>query len=166
MPRRFGQHRQPRSQNAASSLARRASVGRPASGLQLPRSAVKAAPSAGLQGIACVASPAAQLGSSAAPTVRLALCSMVGARQAASAATRVTRHRSPSGQQSRSAANARRYGCRPPGQPRAPAGTRVRPNMSLNRSANGRPAWPCGRLGSSSAARPSRPAAVARLALR
>jgi hypothetical protein len=40
------------------------------------------------------------------------------------------------------------------------------PNMSLNRSANGRPAWPCDRLGSSSAARPSRPAAVARLALR
>ena len=42
----------------------------------------------------------------------------------------------------------------------------VASNMSLNRSANGRPAWPCGRLGSSSAARPSRPAAVARLALR
>ena len=44
--------------------------------------------------------------------------------------------------------------------------SQVRPNKSLNRSANGRPAWPCGRLGSSSAARPSRPAAVARLALR
>jgi hypothetical protein len=40
------------------------------------------------------------------------------------------------------------------------------PNMSLNRSANGWPAWPCDRLGSSSASRPSRPAAVARLALR
>jgi 4'-phosphopantetheinyl transferase EntD len=39
-------------------------------------------------------------------------------------------------------------------------------NSTLNRSANGRPAWPRGRLGSSSAARPSRPAVVARLAPR
>ena len=42
----------------------------------------------------------------------------------------------------------------------------VASNMSLNRSANGRSPWPCGRLGSSSAARPRRPTAVARLALR
>lgn len=39
-------------------------------------------------------------------------------------------------------------------------------NMSFNRSANGRPAWPCDRLASSSAARPSRPSVVARLTLR
>jgi hypothetical protein len=40
------------------------------------------------------------------------------------------------------------------------------PNPALNRSANGKAARPRGSLSSSSAARPSRPAAVARLALR
>jgi hypothetical protein len=40
------------------------------------------------------------------------------------------------------------------------------PNLSLNRSANGRAPWPRGSSGSSSAARPRRPAVVARLALR
>jgi hypothetical protein len=40
------------------------------------------------------------------------------------------------------------------------------PNPALNRSANGRSPWPRGSSGSSSAARPRRPAVVARLALR
>jgi hypothetical protein len=40
------------------------------------------------------------------------------------------------------------------------------PNLSLNRSANGMPAWPRSGCGSSSASRPGRHAVVARLALR
>jgi hypothetical protein len=40
------------------------------------------------------------------------------------------------------------------------------PNLSLNRSANGKSPWPRGSSGSSSAARPRRPAVAARLALR
>jgi hypothetical protein len=51
----------------------------------------------------------------------------------------------------------RRCACQRPSAP---------PNWSLNRSANGRSPWPRGSSGSSSAARPRRPAAVARLALR
>jgi hypothetical protein len=40
------------------------------------------------------------------------------------------------------------------------------PNPALNRSANGKSPWPRGSSGSSSAARPRRPAVAARLALR
>ncbi|MBK7063059.1 MAG: hypothetical protein IPI03_19515 [Rubrivivax sp.] len=45
-------------------------------------------------------------------------------------------------------------------------GTPLMFNLSFNRHADGRPAWPGNCLGSSSAARPNRPAAVAQLALR
>ena len=53
-----------------------------------------------------------------------------------------------------------------PVRPAARPSPSVWPNMSVNRRRHGRPAGPCSRLGSSSAARPGRPAASPRLPLR
>jgi hypothetical protein len=52
------------------------------------------------------------------------------------------------------------------GRRRAPLPTKVQPNRSFNRTANGRSPWPRGAFGSSCTARPRRPSVVGRLTLR